>query len=164
LTSGNAHDRAARHDETVRSKAPGLGVFPHAKRRRIEQYLSQAGPHAVRPLRSRQEVLSMNTMMLALLQRRLRDAESTLRQRLLALDSANASVKEAAVARELSQVFRALDAVQSGHYGYCDECDAALEPDQLLLRPYCLLCPECEALGGESQRSLMRRRAGAATN
>jgi len=106
----------------------------------------------------------MNTMMLALLQRRLRDAEATLRQRLLALDAAEASVKEAVVARELSQVFRALDAVQSGRYGYCDDCDAALEPDQLLLQPYRLLCPECEALGGEHHKAITRRRAGAAAN
>lgn len=105
----------------------------------------------------------MNTMMLALLQGRLWDAASNLQQRLQALEGATGAAKEAAMAGELHQVFRALDAVQAGRYGYCDECDQPLEPDRLLLKPYCLVCTECEALGGD-HKAATRRRAGAAAN
>ncbi len=105
----------------------------------------------------------MNTMMLALLQGRLWDTASSLQQRLRTPRADGDSPADPALAGELSLVFKALDAVQAGRYGYCDECDQPLEPDQLLVQPYRLLCNECEALCPDSHK-LSRRRGGAAPN
>lgn len=87
----------------------------------------------------------MNTMMMALLQGRLWDAASALQQRLRSLEAGTDEAGEADIARELSQVIHALDALQAGHYGYCSECEQPLEPDQLLLQPHRLRCAGCES-------------------
>jgi RNA polymerase-binding transcription factor DksA len=87
----------------------------------------------------------MNTMMMALLQGRLWDAASSLQQRLRLLDGETDPAAEAALAGELSQVIHALDALQAGRYGVCNECGQDLELDQLLTQPHRLRCMGCES-------------------
>lgn len=87
----------------------------------------------------------MNTMMLALLQGRLWDTASTLQHRMLMQQAGPGEPADDQLAGELSQVYLALDALHSGRYGYCSDCDEPLEPDELLKKPYRLLCRSCEA-------------------
>ena len=87
----------------------------------------------------------MNTRMTALLQGRWGDAASSLQQRLRALDPATDETGEAEIAGELSQVIHALDALRTGRYGYCGECEQPVELDQLLTKPHRLLCISCES-------------------
>ncbi|MED5618916.1 TraR/DksA C4-type zinc finger protein [Ideonella sp. BN130291] len=94
----------------------------------------------------------MNTMMLALLQGRLWDTASSLQQQLQGAGTEAGRTRDAA-AGLLHQVFQALDAVQAGRYGVCADCERDLEPDELLRKPYRLLCPECEALAPTWRRS-----------
>lgn len=87
----------------------------------------------------------MNTMMMALLQGRLWNAASALQHRLQTLASDSDQAGEAAIAGELSKVFEALDALQSGSYGFCSDCEQPLEPDQLLMQPHRLRCTACDS-------------------
>jgi len=106
----------------------------------------------------------MNTMMLALLQGRLRDAASNLQQRLHALkvepDEATGDRTGDAVTRELLEVSQALDALQAGRYGSCHGCEQPMEPDELLRTPYRLRCRDCE---GESPAARAAQRVLAPT-
>lgn len=92
----------------------------------------------------------MNTMMLALLQGRLWDTASTLQHRLLQQPAGMGEPAHDQIAGELSQVYLALDALHSGRYGFCADCDEPLEPDELLKKPYRLLCRNCEAADCEA--------------
>ena len=97
----------------------------------------------------------MNTMMLALLQGRLWDTAATLQQRLQGLPprretvpgelwDTSEGVTPEAMESELSLIYGALDRLHEGRYGYCKACERPLEPDELLLKPYKLICPDCE--------------------
>lgn len=92
----------------------------------------------------------MNTMMLALLQGRLSTSATQLQHRLQAADEGADDV----LARELSLVLQALEAMEQGRYGRCRECDGELEVDQLLSQPHRLTCPECEARSRSASRRL----------
>ena len=96
----------------------------------------------------------MNTMMLALLHGRLRDAASRLRERRRA---AQADAGDA-TADELGEVFRALDALYTGRYGLCSDCGCALDPDELLRKPQRLVCAACEAIGAGDFSALIAAR------
>jgi RNA polymerase-binding transcription factor DksA len=114
----------------------------------------------------------MNTMMLALLQGRLWDTAATLQQRLqglaprrdkasLAHWDATESQTPEAMESELSQVYGALDLLHEGRYGYCKQCERPLEPDELLIKPYRLLCPDCQ--DASPLGAAMQQRAGGRT-
>jgi RNA polymerase-binding transcription factor DksA len=87
----------------------------------------------------------MNTMMLALLQGRLWDKASTLQHRLLRQQAGQGESSDDSAAGELALVHRALDALHTGHYGFCHDCGQPLEPDELLVKPYRLQCERCES-------------------
>jgi DnaK suppressor protein len=47
--------------------------------------------------------------------------------------------------RTLSDVERALAKLESGSYGSCDECGAAIRPERLEALPWAVLCTPCAA-------------------
>jgi RNA polymerase-binding transcription factor DksA len=97
----------------------------------------------------------MNTMMLALLQDRLWTQAERLQQRLQRLRTAHGSPRaEELAAAELGQVLQALDAMDRGRYGLCNECERVIELDQLLAQPHRLVCDGCEELAATPRRAL----------
>jgi RNA polymerase-binding transcription factor DksA len=103
----------------------------------------------------------MNTMMLALLQDRLWSMAERLQERLLRLRGGHGSARaEELAATELSQVLQALDAMDRGRYGLCNECERVIELDQLLAQPHRSLCGACEDLAATPRRALFTRLSG----
>jgi RNA polymerase-binding transcription factor DksA len=103
----------------------------------------------------------MNTMMLALLQDRLWLHAERLQERLQRLHATHGSPRaEDSVATELAQVLTALDAMERGRYGVCQECERTIELDQLLAQPHRLVCGNCDELASTPRRALFTHLAG----
>ncbi len=47
--------------------------------------------------------------------------------------------------QKLQLVERALDAIENGHYGICEECEEPINPKRLLIMPFTLLCVRCQS-------------------
>ena len=100
----------------------------------------------------------MNTMMLALLQDRLWTMAERLQERLQRLRAGHGSARaEELTAAELSQVLEALDAVDRGRYGLCNECERVIELDELLAQPHRRQCGICEDAVATPRRALLTR-------
>jgi DnaK suppressor protein len=48
-------------------------------------------------------------------------------------------------ARELAQVNSALEAIESGRYGFCRDCGGAIAPARLRVLPFATRCVACQA-------------------
>ena len=47
--------------------------------------------------------------------------------------------------QKLLLVERALDAIEDGDYGICQECEEPINPKRLLIMPFTLLCVRCQS-------------------
>ncbi|MGD8372365.1 MAG: TraR/DksA C4-type zinc finger protein [Syntrophobacterales bacterium] len=47
--------------------------------------------------------------------------------------------------QKLHLVERALDAIEDGDYGICEECGESINPKRLLIMPFTLLCVRCQS-------------------
>jgi len=62
--------------------------------------------------------------------------------------------------RQVAEIDAALARINSGEYGLCTDCEAAIEPKRLEAVPFTLLCAECatrhEGERGENERERRR--------
>jgi len=47
--------------------------------------------------------------------------------------------------QKLYLVERALDAIENGDYGICEECEEPINPKRLLIMPFTVLCVRCQS-------------------
>ena len=47
--------------------------------------------------------------------------------------------------QKLFLIEEALDAIENGDYGFCEECGEPINEKRLLLRPFALLCVRCQS-------------------
>jgi DnaK suppressor protein len=57
------------------------------------------------------------------------------------------------VRQELSKVEHALDKIEKGTYGTCDNCGKAIDPERLEVLPQASLCMKCKALLAKNGKS-----------
>ena len=47
--------------------------------------------------------------------------------------------------RRLIMIEEALEAIEDGHYGFCEECEEPINEKRLLLMPFARLCVRCQS-------------------
>jgi DnaK suppressor protein len=76
---------------------------------------------------------------------------------------AQAVVADAEVERdlaELREVNLALQRIDDGTYGVCNDCANSIDPDRLRAQPAALRCLDCQAIAENGSRRLARGHAG----